>query len=92
MLKRSGTWSERYQPNSVEGNEANLMARVFKSQNLTVTWYVNTKTLQIQGSESEERCQYLSKLIRQHTKDKNPQEQRARTLWQTYSQHQIGLK
>ena len=44
------------------------MARVFKSQSLTVIWYVNTKTLQIQGSESEARCQYLSKPIRQHTK------------------------
>ena len=66
VLKRSGTWSERYQPDTVEGNEAKLMARVFKSQNLTVTWYVNTKTLQIQGSESEERCQYLSKLLKQH--------------------------
>ena len=68
VLKRSGTWSERYQPNTVEGNEAKLMARVFKSQNLTVTWYVNTKTLQIQGSESEESCQYLSKLLKEHTK------------------------
>ena len=68
VLKRSGTWSERYQPNTVEGNESKLMARVFKSQNLTVTWYVNTKTLQIQGSESEESCQYLSKLLKEHTK------------------------
>ena len=68
VLKRSGTWSERYQPNTVEGNEAKLMARVFKSQTLMVTWYVNTKTLQIQGSESEESCQYLSKLLKEHTK------------------------
>ena len=68
VLKRSGTWSERYQPNTVEGNEAKLMARVFKSQHLTVTWYVNTRTLQIQDSESEESCQCLSKLLKQHTK------------------------
>ena len=44
------------------------MTHVFKSQNLTVTWYVNTKTLQIKGSESEEGCKYLSKLIKRHTK------------------------
>ena len=44
------------------------MIHGFKSQKLTVTWYVNTKTLQIQGSESEESCLYLSKLIKQHTK------------------------
>ena len=44
------------------------MACVFKLQSLTVTWYGNTKTFQIQGSESEESCQYLSKLLKEHKK------------------------
>ena len=37
VLKRRGTWSERYQPNTIEGNEVKLMAHIFKSQNLTAT-------------------------------------------------------
>ena len=45
VIKWTGSWSERIQGNAIESSR--VMAHVFKSQNLTLTWYVNTKTLQL---------------------------------------------
>ena len=54
VIKRTGSWSERTQENATESSR--VMAHVFKSHNLTLTWYVNIKTLQLQASDSEQIC------------------------------------
>ena len=66
VIKKTRSWSERIQGNATESSR--VMAHVFKSQNLTFTWYVNTKTLQLQGSDSEQICLQLSKLVKQYAK------------------------
>ena len=66
VIKRTGSWSERIQGNATESSR--VMAHVFKSHNLTLTWYVNTKTLQLQGSDSKQICLQLSKLVKQYAK------------------------
>ena len=58
--------SERIQANASKSTR--VMAHVFKSDNITLTWYVNTKTLQLQGSYSEQICLQLSKLVKHYAK------------------------
>ena len=66
VIKRTRSWSEHIQGNATESSR--VLAHVFKSHNLTLTWYVNTKTLLLQGSNSEQICLQLSKLVKQYTK------------------------
>ena len=66
VIKRTGSWSEHIQANAT-GN-TRVMAHVFKSHNITLTWYVNTKTLQLQGPDSEQIYLQLSELVKHYAK------------------------
>ena len=60
ILKKSGTWSESRR-SSVS----------FKTSNLTITFYKNTLTLQLQGSQATETSDFLVSLKKTEAKAKN---------------------
>ena len=60
ILKKSGTWSESRR-SSVS----------FKTSNLTITFYKNTLTLQLQGSQATETSDFLVSLKKAEAKAKN---------------------
>ena len=60
ILKKSGTWSESRR-SSVS----------FKTSNLTITFYKNTLTLQLQGSQATETSDFLVSLTKTEAKAKN---------------------
>ena len=60
ILKKPGTWSESRR-SSVS----------FKTSNLTITFYRNTLTLQLQGSQATETSDFLVSLKKTEAKAKN---------------------
>ena len=60
ILKKSGTWSE-----------ARRSSVSFKTSNLTITFYKNTLTLQLQGSQATETSDFLVSLKKTEAKAKN---------------------
>ena len=79
ILNRTGEWTHR------TGSGSPISAHVFKSGGLTITWYNSTKTLQLQGNETEQCLIQIQDLVKEHQKNSNTTENDANSSTDTYS-------
>ena len=79
ILNRTGEWTHR------TGSGSSISAHVFKSGGLTITWYNSTKTLQLQGNETEQCLIQIQELVKEHQKNSNTTENDANSSIDTYS-------